>query len=240
MDPTGPTHTDKEIQKSKRLRRNPLLRQAYNSYYKIMFAVMIPLYPLLTRDLDPGLYRYVLDWRRRIGMLDCSIISNRLFAPNDENTSIQECRSVAGRWSAYDHLRRKEMGLPDLNNRVVNGRLFAYPLEEILENASDHYSPLGLIDPINMEDEFLRHYPTIDELLGWGFIQETTYALAYSGMKLNQNLMRDMVLLGIQDKEVYQVTPKGNGLVFIAPDEGEPKKKPEYHVKRVLNPAGNI
>jgi hypothetical protein len=175
---------------------------------------------------NPEMRKLMFDRETKTGMLEDAIFAPMLWCPNDDGTSLQYDKALAGRYAVYDFNRREEFGKKALPRG--KGRLIAFPLEEIIGNDINEYTPSTLVDPVDLGQLLqLVVSPKIEELVGWGLIRETNYIEAYVrvGLYDKYKLAIDMKNLG--NETVYQITPKGNGLVNIMLDGGEktPEKK---------------
>lgn len=182
--------------------------------------------------------RVFFDREAQVGLLEDSIFNNELFYPNQDETGFLHKSAVAGRYVGYDFNRPAEFG-PKVKKRgtqlVEDGRLFMIPLNEIMENPVDKHTSTYLLNIYNIEHMALCQPANIDDLLGHGLVEQTTYKAAYDRVGLYNKYSASLALGDIADRSVYRVTPKGNSLVFLAKDFGEQKKLPD--AKKVLNPV---
>lgn len=219
----------------KQLRRMPGLRKLMNA---VLYGLILP--PTLIMKgqgkmlFDPSFRKLMFDRETKTGMLEDSIFAPALWCPNDEGTSLQYDDALAGRYAAFDFNRKSEF-----NNKTLcrgKGRLMAFPLEEIIDNSTDTYTPSALVEPLDLGQLMqMVISPKIDELVGWGLIKETNYRQAYENVGLYDQYRLPIELKNLGEQTVYQVTPKGNGLVFLAADGGE--KTPEKKKVLVFEPG---
>lgn len=210
-----------------KLRQNPTKRIIAHYIGRAIFYSYFLFHPTeILRWSDKKFREFMLDYRRRVGMLEGAIFDNTLYIPNEQGTSLEYLTSVGGRWCGYDHTCRDKLELKDLSNRITDGKLSAFPLPEILDNSSQDYTPIGMVDPMEMTDIFQIVCPTIEELLECGFVERVAYKHAFSKIGIYEKYETNLFILGIADKPVYQVTPKGNGVIYLSKDSGdkEPKK----------------
>ena len=80
-------------------------------------------------------------------------------------------------------------------------------------------------------------YPSIDEVLEWGYVREVTYGESFERVKQFERYKDALAFFDISDKTVYQVTPKGNGLVYLLKDGGDKKRLEDSARSLVLQPA---
>jgi len=162
----------------------------------------------------------------RTGLLEGAMFENMLSFPNKEDTFLETQKSVAGRFVGYDHFRADEFGVKVLEQRrqVKSGKLYVFPLEAIINNSPETYTPTGYLRIFDL-DHFLQiQTPTISELIEYGIVKESTYAEAYKRFGLYDKYHLPLTLKNLVDKPVYTITPKGNGLVFLSHDGGSPMK----------------
>lgn len=181
----------------------------------------------------------------RVGMLQGSILSHDLYIPDyEDQTRLERISAVAGRWHGYDFKKREILErLGWLNPERIEkyregggGRMIAFPVPEVMSNEPSQLTPTRTFDICRLEDLILMQLPTISELEGMGFVCQTTYKQAYQEEGLYDRYRRDLILAGVDEGSVFQVTPKGNGLVALVYDFGVPKKSPERQMQ--LKPAG--
>lgn len=172
----------------------------------------------------------------RSGLLEDSILSDNLYFPNNDGTLLSWQRAIAGRWIAYDFNRPFEFGEKFRGEiwQKKEGKLWCFPLQEIIDKKSGDYTPTNLLDLFDFNHMRQLTAPSVDELLDWGLIRESTYEEAYLRAGLIDKYRRLMTLEGILDGKVYVVTPKGNGLIGLSHDSGKQEKDPKE--KKVLKP----
>lgn len=172
----------------------------------------------------------------RTGLLENSILSNTLYYPNDEEASLSSDQAVAGRWVAYDFDRPLEFGGKFKGEawQKKEGKLWCFPLEEILDNNPDQHTPTSLPDWLEWNHLRQLSTPSIEELINWGLMIESTYREAYATVGLLEKYRTIMILDRVLDEKVYVITPKGNGLIGLSADSGKPQKNPEKG--KVLRP----
>ncbi|MBI4453755.1 hypothetical protein HY636_03875 [Candidatus Woesearchaeota archaeon] len=209
-----------------KLRQGKITRKVGNYIGHILFYINLLMHPhfWLDKKVRDGFF----DYRRRVGLLEGAIFDNALYVPNEKSDSLEYLTSVGGRWSGYDHTCRFKLKLEDLTNRITDAKLLAFPLPELLDKPTQDYTSIGMVDLMNITDLFQIVCPTIEELLKWEFAERVTYSRAFSKIGIYERYETNLYLLGVADKLVYQVTPKGNGLIYLSQDSGEkePKKMP--------------
>ncbi len=178
-------------------------------------------------ERDPEVRRFMLEREARTGLLEGSILANELYFPREDGTSIEHRVAVAGRWVAYDFNRPKEFGRKGQGKQFRQGKLIAFPLEDIIHKDKEDYTPtnkLNIIDPLHF---FQFEAPSIEELLKYGLAEEATYQQAYEEAGLWEQTKDFFMSAGLADRPVLKITPKGNGLVLIVDDTGETKPEPK-------------
>lgn len=220
-------------------KRHRLARYPANITWRIAVYIAVVATPS-GRDVlrKPETRRILFDREARVGLLEDSIFNNELFYPNRDETSLAHKSAVAGRYVGYDFNRPAEFG-PKVKKRgtqlVEDGRLFMAPLNEIVENSPDKHTSTYLLNIFNIEHFALLQPANIDDLLGYGLLEQTTYREAYDRVGLYNKYKASLALGDIADRSVYRVTPKGNSLVMLERDFGEQRKLPD--TKKVLKPA---
>lgn len=220
-------------------KRHRLARYPANIAWRIAIYIAVVTTPK-GRDVlrNPEARRNLYDREAWVGLLEDSIFNNELFYPNQDETGLTHKSAVAGRYVGYDFNRPAEFG-PKVKKRgrqlFEDSRVFMVPLNEIVGNPPDKHTSTYLLNMFNIEHVALMEPANIDDLLGYGLVQQTTYKEAYSRVGLYNKYSASLALGDIADRSVYRVTPKGNSLVMLEQDFGEQKKLPD--AKRVLKPV---
>lgn len=183
---------------------------------------------------DPELFKYFQQndmWRifwdteKTTGLLEGSIIQNPLFHP-DKDGNMTSSGAVAGRYVGYDFDRPAIFGAkgerPDRRQRT--GRIVTYLLPE-LKGDPDEYTPVGYISRFNPYHQLHLDTPDIGTLEKRGLIRQTTYQEAYEDAGLWRQHAKWLQLAGLANSSVYTVTPRGNGVIYLAADRGISEKK---------------
>lgn len=231
------TDQDKQTQESLKptqdfLRRHRSLNLPLNALYMSAFYAYGFLNPRL-RDVmkDPEIRRLLTDREAQVGLLEDSIFAPSLYHPSADETSMEYTDTVAGRWVGYDFHRATDFGprVKERGRQLFEGRITTYPLEEVLRNDVNTHTSSYLLHPFSFPDFhiFQESIPTIEDLLSYGFIEESTYAESYDRAGQYPKYRKQMAIEGILDLPIYRVTPKGNTLVVISGDFGKRKKEPE-------------
>lgn len=207
------------------LRKHRLFRSAMNVAWRTaLYTYLISTERGRKLLRDPENRRFFVDKEARTGLLEDSIINNTLYHPNDEGTSLMLSSAAAGRWVGYDFDRPLEFG-PEVG-QFFEGKLWAVPLEAIMNNAPDHYTPTHRLELLDAAHLLQFETPSIQEAIEYGLVEPTTYRKAFGRARQYERYKLAMSLNGITDIEIYRVTPKGNGLIFLSPDTGRKVKKP--------------
>lgn len=206
---------------AKELRHNPAFRVAGN----IMLGLMLIYFHSATNQgrkllANPEYRKMLMDREQRTGLLEDTIIAPVLTHPNEEGTALTKSDAVAGRWASFDFRRPKEF-FPKKVKQTDKGRLLSFILPEIIDNSPDKFTPTFLLNIFDISHFITAEFSSISDLLQYGYLKEVTYAEAYKNAGLYEKYSKSLMLSGIHDQTIYQVTPKGNGLVFLATDQGQ-------------------
>src|SRR3989338_48890 len=207
------------------LREDRLLRTALNirGYLRVLF------YLLGTEQgrkafKDPEFRQAIFHREGRTGFLEHSIIKNPLYLPSTQNeASLEIITATAGKWVGYDFKRESEFGKKAIP--VRKGKITSFVLEEIRENEPSDYTPTTLFRFFDLTHLLCMELPSIDYLIEQGLLETRTYREVFQKIGTYDRYARSMDFFEITDKEVYQVTPKGNGLIFLLGDGGDKVKE---------------
>ncbi len=158
-----------------------------------------------------------------IGLMEGSLLAQKLCYPTGYGQlAVVEAR--AGRWVGYNTFG-DEAPEAKTRSRVTDGRLAAFILGSIADNAADTRTPAGLASPLNLEAmTYGNPRCSLNELLAAAFVRKTTYGEAFERLKLERH-QAALVTHGIADSVIHEVTPKGNGLVFLKTETSRPTRK---------------
>lgn len=178
-------------------------------------SITIAFLELLSQWKDPFEVKKIMA-QRTTGMRINTILWNSLYFPDimAENERLTFQTASAGRWNAYDFLRTDVLSSSSTSSHHFHDvQLLFFPLEQLKNNDIETETPEGLFDIFNVEHmvEFTK-FSVISALDFWA-IEETTYQKAYEKI-WDIKLLKDIEVLSIGDKKVYQVTPKGSTLIF--------------------------
>lgn len=244
----NPADQEKEVKNlrirrelSATLRESRLARRLGNVFFRLS---MLPTL-LLTeegRELfnDPEMRRFFYDKEARVGLLEDSIISDELYVPNMDGTSLEHKSTVAGRFVSFDFHRPEEFKSVAKNRARQNdhGKLMVFALDEVKYNGKNDYTPTDLLNPFDLLHALSIDAISPEEAIRQGFLIETTYREAYGKVGLFNKYKICLDLQGLSDKSIYAVTPKGNTLIGLIKDAGEKKKDPKgiYELKPAFSP----
>lgn len=178
------------------------------------------------------------------GFLEGSIIGNPLRYPNPEESGLTNKRVGGGSWVGYDF--RRPYVFPKAHERgeaeqLYEGRFFGVILEEVKDNPPDQQTPLGLLHLSNIDQLLQFDSYTAAELLDLGVLAEKSYGQAYENVGLYGEYADELKARSIIDEPVFQITPKGNTLVMLVEDGGDPqpdeKTQPSFAWLPGIRPA---
>lgn len=182
---------------------------------------------------DPEFRRLLAYREGRIGFLEYSILQNPLYVPSDSEGSLEFVTASAGRWVGYDFKRESEFGENSIKR--YEGKLISFILDEIKENKPLDYTPTTLFRFFDFSHLIHFETPSVDYLIENGLLETRTYREAFQKSGKYEEYARTLDLFEITEKPVYQITPKGNGLIFLSADGGE--KVTEKKKAKKLVPA---
>lgn len=211
--------TDFQKQQLQRTQQSRAIRFLYDVTIHLVVYGMFFFTPDGWSALANPRRRRLLSRRARHGLLEGTIIQNPLYIPRDES-NLEMRTATAGQWVAYDFERPDKLGH---QQPVSEGVLYS-----LLVNWLDGYSrhaptPIFSIDVLS-SDIFAFERPSVEYLIQKDILESATYEKAYRRVGRYDAYARAMEVLGISDKEVFQVTPKGNGVVRLGRDGGDTSK----------------
>lgn len=212
------------------LREHRLVRKGITVGYRLMLYCTL-FTTQAGRDVlnDPERRRIIYDREARTGLLEDSIIGDDLYVPNGESTSLQNKLAVAGRYVSYDFNRPKEFKSVAKNRELQNdhGRLVVFVLDEIKYNDKNDYTPTDLLNIFDLLHILSFETFSPEEAVEQGFLRKTTYEEAYKKVGLFNKYKLSLELQQLNERTIYAVTPKGNGVVCLIRDGGERQKYPK-------------
>lgn len=178
---------------------------------------------------DPMRRRFLFDREARIGFLEDSILNPHLYHPNREGASLEISSAVAGRYVGYDFHRPQEFGFKDRahERQKVEGKLCLFALDEIKDNNASIRTPTRLLNIFDINHFLSLDFPSLEQAIEQGYLQETTYREAYTRVGLYGKYRLSLAHSEVVDKPVYAVTPKGNSVVVLMKDAGKKVEKPK-------------
>ncbi|HEX8762885.1 MAG TPA: hypothetical protein VF733_03965 [Candidatus Saccharimonadales bacterium] len=187
-------------------KRHPIQRKLIN-------AAIRPVYLLDPACKNPDSYT---------GMLKGTIISEKLLYPDQEQPDgVSYHHACPGRWLAYDFHRPEVLGPKKKGptRQLFGGKLLTYMLEELRGQPGNEESP-----PFNFFDivqGLVVYHPGIGQLVEEEYVTPTTHQEAYRQVDAYEEYADAMHSRGVADDRVYQVTPKGNAMIFLVSDGGK-------------------
>ncbi len=160
--------------------------------------------------------------RNLVGLLENSILQNELYIPGEEGGSLsfEEAKSP-GHYVSFDFRRKEEFGEHAMQKD--EGSLYSFFLDEIKYNPPNKFTPTDLLQILDVEHLFEFDKPSLDDLIKQGLVIQTTYKEAYDRAGYYTIHKNSMDVLNVADRQVFQITPKGNTLVFLISEGGQPK-----------------
>lgn len=224
-------------------------KKNYNIYKKnlrlriltksILYGIspLIPFLRLFSKEgrndfFNPEIWRFFYRRERRIGMLNGSIISDSQYIPNDENKDFIFQKQKSGTWIGVDYLRELELGKK--SKKISRGIFYSFPLEEVEGNSKEDYTPTFLFNVFEPLHLLRFQKPSLDDLITEEFIEPTAYSHALKKVGKYEKLASRLEIMGISQKEVYQITPKGNGLIFLDSYGGDKEKEIEEETSPLI------
>ena len=166
--------------------------------------------------------RFFLDKKARVGFLEDSIIGNPLYVPSGEK-SLEYLTADGGKWVGFDFHRHGELGKKYPNKK--EGKLLSILPLEVEKNSPDAYTPTASIDLLSADQFHTMDFRSIDELLNAGLVRETSYEEAFEKAGAYDAFSTAINVSGLTLTRLYQVTPKGNGLLYLVRETGHKKEQ---------------
>ena len=210
-------------------RRHPLIERSIRTSLQGLGVALRLSIDSQFRDLfinNPKFRKWYLSDDRQYGLLEGSIVGSPLHhpAPDRKNSLVKEYKA-AGVWIGYDFKRHRTFGKP--SRKLYHGSLESRLAPIVADNPADELTPIGTVRKGNVGDLFYMDRRGLTDLLEKGLLRETTYKEAFQRVERYDRYKGHMQKLGIEDEKVYQVTPKGNTLVYIRQNSGFRKKLPK-------------
>ncbi|MBI4152460.1 hypothetical protein HY495_02005 [Candidatus Woesearchaeota archaeon] len=208
---------------------SPLEKKIYNAVTRAGIYVYAFLVLCSGKEGAFRLWKALSSKRHRIGLLEGAVLGPSLWVPT-ENGFVEKMTAPAGRWCGYDPSRLVKLRT---NEEKGTGRLEAILDEYTLDETRDQndLTPTGTYDLLDLYTLLSIDSVGIEKAERIGLVQETTYGRAFAKLGLSGYLNSIETVGAAQDK-IWQVTPKGNGIVYLIPDGGEKKELPDGSPER--------
>lgn len=163
------------------------------------------------------------------GLIEGAIIAPKLAYVDLEQGHIIYKEATNGQLLSYDVLRPKEFpGLSDAHGEELlsEGVAWAMLPEELKDNPEELRTPTGYVEMYDIDHLMtLDKYP-LAHLMGEQVLRGVSLAEAFDRAGLGEFIV-GLERRSIAKDRVYQVTPKGNTLVQLHEDDGDPSPKRE-------------
>lgn len=180
--------------------------------------------------LDSEWREFIFKREPKIGLLEDSIIGNNLYVPNNEESTLMLTQAPGGRYTAFDFHRPEEFGqkIKEKGRQRQTGMIITFPLPTIMDNPPDKYTPTYTLNLFSLEHILHVDHPTLKDLETYGFVEQTSYGEAYQRVGLYKKYEKPLKIFGIADDPILRITPKGNGLVVLLPEDGSKSTNPVF------------
>ena len=160
--------------------------------------------------------------KEMVGFLAGSIIQNPLYYPDEGN--VEFLSTGAGNWLGFD-FRRNQGFQKGVYGPLRGGKLASFLIEDIKDNDPQQLTPTGYLNLFDVYHMAQMEFPIMDYLVKNGLVSTSTYAKSFEKAGEYSQFKGMLKELGIAEKPIFEVTPKGNGLVFLVEVEGEKRPK---------------
>src|SRR5579859_1926238 len=101
------------------------------------------------------------------------MLSHELYAPNEQETALQQHRAAAGNYVAYDFHRPEVFGkkVKEHGGQNKEGQLSVFRLEEIRDHDSNQYTPSTLLNIFDAKHALAWEGLPIAEVITQGYLQ---------------------------------------------------------------------
>jgi hypothetical protein len=209
-------------------RRGRIARRIDGSIVRIMAAFWVFSQEGREQLRDPEVRDFLFNREARTGLLVGTILNHELFSPNDNGTALQRRQGTAGDYVAYDFRRPEVFGdkIRKRGKQNKEGQLSVFRLEQIKDHRRDQLTPSLSLDMFDARHLAAWASLPLDQVIAQGYLDQTTYRRAYSAVGQWERYRRALTAMGLADKRVFSVTPKGNGVVLLRGSGGteDPKK----------------
>ncbi|HCR55757.1 TPA: hypothetical protein DIV49_02185 [Candidatus Saccharibacteria bacterium] len=166
-----------------------------------------------------------------LGICEDGIIGGRMCLPDEQHDHLTYRTANAGQWMSYD-FRRAEFfphvaeKLGDNFSLYDEGILTALLLEGLASRPVDARTELTIDEMISFETVLSSDKPGISTLLELGMVARRSHEDAYEQAGATAHI-DELRIRGVAQEPVYQVTPKGHGLISLEDEGGSkpPRKK---------------
>ncbi len=160
----------------------------------------------------------------------CGLPQDTIFAPSLHIPSGGHCSDLellttsSGGYVSCSFTKKQKFN-DTLYMNITKGTLFAaFTLYEVIAKKHER-TPDSKFNANSSDVSFLFKHSSLHELLMFGFIEKTTYASVFEKLNINNNYIGNSTYAMISNDPIYQVTPKGNGVIFLISDSGDSDKK---------------
>ena len=157
------------------------------------------------------------DQEKSRGLLQGSIIGPTLCYPEPATHELIYRRPDTSAWVGFDFLRPAVFMDRPTVRQVWEGTLAGAHIDEVRENKAEQETPTDIFDHGYVMHTLAKAPRQALELVVLGMLRQTTYLEAYDEVGLAEAYGSGLKQRGLADEPVYQVTPKGNTLVFLDP-----------------------
>ena len=151
-------------------------------------------------------------------LIEGALLGTTLQIPSTDAQPVRHTATTATTMVAYDPNRAKVMAVDqDAYSWTTEGRLGLLMLASVDKAPAARRTPLTKGSPIGMwRGMEIRQNVQPDALVRSGYLHTPTYEEAFSSLYLDHHIPW-LERAGLAQQPVYQVTPKGNGMVFLWP-----------------------
>ncbi len=162
-----------------------------------------------------------------LGLTHGAVIQNPLYYPDQQGERLITRQTRGGAWRGYDFNRpevfSKGSDKPPIRLYYA-GQLWAFVPPAIEGNPPDVRTPIAVSARLLYDMDVLATldaYST-ETLVGLGLLAVESYRETFRRVGVYERYAAELEARSLSDDPVYQVTPKGNTLVFLLGDGGDP------------------
>jgi hypothetical protein len=195
------------------------------------FSMHVSILAMPSRRKNPE-FREALKRNNRIGMLNGSIIASKLWRPSSDGTDLEYHESTPEELLGYDFRRPEELKTrrKKEERQHFEGKLKVLDFDREGKIPADKATATGVYDWFDLEYFPKFRLLSVAEATKKGYIKKTTYREAYGEFYLDGKYSQ--ALLEVGDQIVYQVTPKGNSVVFLSESRKDSFEPPRRRKRR--------